>query len=364
MVAIVEFKSLKKLEGAEKGNYLSNLNIAASIASSNIEEATIPLPLISQLTSILREADCAEIDLTNGLPSAMSVLRIDQIGKNVNKEMQDLKSRVSTDVKDESKSLEQLIVERIKSKIYSFDTLAAEEMSSEDAQFYEILNPEFTMRDRLLLLKAILSNPFSLKTQVKIDYFMAGAGYYRHNCIITGLDPKENRFTGYKLIMNTYDKGHKRIINFNKDNTAALFRHEEELKKHFSTGDLSQMYREFSDIKHMWLERVVKSDFGPYSDKNTGEVVGLALPEDVFQGNPDAYVLNVSCESINTIAEINRDFKRTDTKQVKRNKTEYKITHPSISQKIKDFYKNDENVKVVGADTRYGRGGSSGGFSG
>jgi len=360
MVAIGESRSLKKLEGEDKKNYLNNLT-GAVLKVYNTPEMAIPVDSVCRLTRILGEADNVEMDLSTGLPNTMRILQIDRMSKDVKKELEELKSRISSDVKNgEGKFLEQMVVEKIKSKIYSFDTMAAEEMISESAPFYNILDTEFILRDKLYMLKAIESNPFSLSPQITMNYDRSDAGYYISRFTVTGFDPKENKFTGYKFVLDLNRKGRKRLIE--TENSELKQGYKEILKKQFSIGDLDLMYKEFSDIKHTWLRSVTKSTLGPYWDKHIEEATDLL--GNILKEPSNAYVLNVSYETVETETDHGEDFKRTDTSKVKKTKGSYKIAHPDILLKLKEFYKNDETVKVVGVDTNYGRGGSSGGFSG
>jgi len=342
MVAIAEFKSLKKLEGEDKKIYLSNLTSAVSIIYNTMEFKAVPLNAVSRLTHILGEADCVEIDLSNGLPNTMRILQIDRMSKDVKKELDELKSRMSSDVKnEEGKSLEQLIVEKIKSKIYSFDTMVAEEITSEKLPFYNILDTEFTLRDKLYMLRAIDSNPFTISPQVWFNCDYSASNYYVSRFTVTGFDPKENKFTGYKFVLDLNRKGKKRLIDEEKH----VFKqgYEEILKKQFSTGDLNSMYKEFSGIKHTWLRSVTKSTLGPYCSRHT-DMMNL---DKIFKDHPNAYVLNISYETRETENGHGEDFKRTDTSKLKTIQGSYKISHPDIALKIKDLYKNNNTVKVV-----------------
>ncbi|MDP2906423.1 MAG: hypothetical protein Q8O03_00635 [Nanoarchaeota archaeon] len=360
MVAINEFRSLKKLEGEEKKSYLNNLT-GAVLKAYNTPEMAIPIDSVCHLTHILGEADNVEIDLSTGLPNTMRILQIDRMSKDVKKELEELKSRISSDVKSvEGKSLEQMVVEKIKSKIYSFDTMAAEEIISESVPFYRILDTEFTLGDKMYMLKAIESNPFSLSPQITMNYDLSGEGWYVSRFTITGFDPKENKFTGYKFVLDLNRKGKKRLID--PENSRLKQGYEEILKKQFSIGDLDLMYKEFSDIKHTWLRSVIKSTLGPYWNRHTEE--DTTLLGNILKEPSNAYVLNVSYETIETETDHGEDFKRTDTSKLKKTKGSYKISHPDIALKLKEFYKNDETVKVVGVDTNYGRGGGPGGVNG
>ncbi len=360
MVAISEFRSLKKLEGEEKRNYLNNFSFAVSKVY-NLAEVAIPILSVQRLARILGEADYVEMDLLTGLPNTMMILQIDRMSKDVKKELEELKSRICSDVKSgEGKILEQMVVEKIKSKIYSFDKVAAEEMISENMPFYNILDTEFTLRNKLYMLKAIESDPFSLSPQITMSYDLSGAGYYVSHFTVTGFDPKENKFTGYKFVLDLNRKGRKRLID--TENSEFKQRYKEILKKQFSIGDLDLMYKEFSDIKHTWLRSVTKSTLGPYWDKHVEEATDLL--GNILKEPSNAYVLNASYETVETETGHGEDFKRTDTSKLKKTKGSYKISHPDIALKLKEFYKNDENIKVVGADTNYGRGGGPGGVNG
>lgn len=343
MVAISEFRSLKKLEGEEKKNYLNNFSVAVSRVH-NLQEIAMPILSVQQLIHILDEADHVEIDLSTGLPNTMRILQIDQMSKDVKKELEELKSRISSDVKNgEGKSLEQMVVEKIKSKIYSFDTVSAEEMISENMPFYNILDTEFTLRDKMYMLKAIESNPFSLSPQITMVYDLSDAGYYVSHFTVTGFDPKENKFTGYQFVLDLNRKGKKRLID--TESSRLKQGYEEILKKQFSIGDLDLMYKEFSDIKHTWLRSVTKSTLGPYWDKHIEEATGLL--GNILKEPLNAYVLNVSYATIETETGHGEDFKRTDTSKVKKIKLSYKISHPDTEYKLIEFYKGDENIIVI-----------------
>lgn len=341
MVAIAEFRSLKKLEGEDKKNYLDNLQNAVS-RLYHMSEMAMPQISVQKLVNILGEAGSVEVDVSNGLPNTMMILQVDRMSKDVKKELHELRSRISTGVNEEGKSLEQLIVEKIRSKIYSFDTMAAEEIISESAPFYSILDTEFTLRDKLYMLKAIEANPFDLRPQIKTEYTSTPDGYYISKLDITGFDPKENKFVGYRLVLDLNRKGKKRLLDLDKG--ALKQGYEEILKKQFSIGDLDLMYKEFSDIKHTWLRKITKSTLGPYCDKNTGMT---SLSENIFKDYPSAYVLNVSYDAIETETGHGEDFKRTDTSKVKKTKLSYKISHPDIAYKLKEFYKGDENIILI-----------------
>lgn len=335
-------KALKKLVGEEKINYLKNLNSAVGKYSSQ----TFPyFHTIPHLVHILTEPDYVEVDTSNGFPSTTSMLGIANMSKDIKKEFQDLKSRMSSGNKeDEEKSLEQMIVERIKSKIYSFDTLAAEEFKTEGTPYCDLINTELTLRNKLYLLKTIENRPLSLDTSLVSNLGSSGNQAYSGVLQFTGFDPRENKFVDYKIDIMFYYR--KKIID-SESREDIKPKYKEILKKQFSIGNIDSMYKALADIKHLWVAKITRSTLGPFCDKNTGEIPGIKLPENLFKNHPDAYVLNVSTETIDTSMELPESFKRTNTAQAKKINMVYRVVPQDISDKMVDFYKGDGSIKVV-----------------
>ncbi|MBM3199797.1 hypothetical protein FJZ53_02580 [Candidatus Woesearchaeota archaeon] len=356
-----EFQSLKKLYGAEKDDYLAHLSDAV-MKTCHTPDIALPITAVNQLTKILGQADCVEIDVYTGLPTTMRILQIDMMAKDVKKELQDLKSRLSSGSKaDEEKTLEQLIVDKVKSKIYSFDTLASEEIASENVPFCDILSSEFTLRDKLYLLRAIESNPFMLSPQISMNYDMSAAGYYTGKFSVAGFDSKANKFAGYKFYVDFTRKGRKRLID--EENSKLKQVYEEILKRQFATGNIDSLYKEFSDIKQVWLRKVTRSSLASYHDKNNVEFSGL--PKSMFKDNPNTYVMDVSFESIETMNGHGEDFKWTDKSKTQKLNLSLKVPHADITKLVKKFYENDKSVALLGEDlTKYGTGGGPGGING
>lgn len=332
---------LKKLEGEEKKAYLSNLRSAIKLVKPNIP-AYLPWEYLSTnfegLISALEEMNSFELDPSNGLPSNIDVLKVDNVKKNIDKELQDLKAKLFCQQEDKGLSLEQKLVERIKSKIYSFDTFVADEMLSEGTPLYEILNTEFVLRDRLYFLKAVENNHFT--TEIKIHN---SPSRDTNPTETSGFDPRENRFCGYKIRIHFSDKDRKKLFE-KHDTTKLKSKYDEILKKNFQSGNLDTMYKEVAGIKYLWLVCASRVTLGPYYDKHTGTT--LPIPEDIFKDKPEAFILNLSCETIEPLEDHSQDYRKNKKTEIKKTVFESKFVHKEIASQLKEIYKDNENVKI------------------
>lgn len=331
----------KKLEGEEKKAYLNNLRSAVK-GIQPIVPAYLPrgylLSNFEGMVSALEELNSFELDPSNGLPSTIDVLKVDSVKKNIDKELQDLKAKLFCQQDDKCLSLEQKLVERIKSKIYSFDTFVANEMLSEGTPLHELLNTEFVLRDRLYFLKAVGNNSFTTE-----------AGIYNspsrntNSIELSGFDPKENKFCGYKISIHFSDKDRKKLFE-KHDTTKLKSKYDEILKKNFQSGNLDAMYKEVFGIKYLWLACASRVTLGPYYDKHTGTT--LPIPEGIFQNNPEAFILNLSCEVIEPLEDHSQDYRKNKKTEIKKTVFESKFVHKDIASQLKEIYQGNENIKV------------------
>lgn len=339
-------KFLKKLAGEEKGAYLRNLlnaslNVSDCMDNTSIKTQSSYGPLHKKLFSlikILEEGKDVEVDLSTGLPSIVSMLKIDNIGKSIEKEKQDLKSKLSSQVKiSEGKESSQMLVERIKSKIYSFDTFAAEELRSEGTQFHELLNAELALRDRMYLLSSVSQYQFTTDPEKIIQ-----SGDSRGLFYITGFDSRENRFVSYLLQASFLSHRKKMFENEYSEYHKLKPKYDELFVKHFLAGDADSMFKAFLDTKRFWPEQISKTIVGPYLDYSIKESVdGMGG----YLRNPGDFVLEVSWENVAPSDSFEHYEEHKKTGITKENLT-YKITSKDLFAKLTELYKGDETVKV------------------
>jgi len=321
--------NLIKLEADKKDSYLNNLDAAAKMAESYLKCGGL-FKNFQDLISILYKSSLVEVDCSNGLPSKTSMLGANIIKKDIDKEFEDLKSKISSGVQNKhgDPNLEQMLVERIKSKIYSFDTFTADEIKSEGINFHEILNTEFTLRNRLYLLEAVKASSFNL------DGININCNKRNGNIEVIGFDSRHNVFLGYNIDFSySGPKAENKIFGFVKGIHGLRPKFEKKIKENF-LEDVTEMYKIFSNIRNIRTDKIVKITLGPYADANTGEVENLPLPENFFKEYPDAYVLDVSME-------------RIAGKEVNRKVYKFCLKNRDSRKKLKDFYKDDESVEVL-----------------
>lgn len=333
-------KFLKTLAGEEKVAYLRNL-LNASLNVSNYMDPTTYDPLHKRLFSlikILEEGKDVEVDLLTGLPSIVSMLKIDNRGKNIEKEKQDLKSKLSSQVKNsEGKEASQMLVERIKSKIYSFDTFAAEELRSEGTPLHELLNAELALRDRVYLLSSVSQYKFTTDPEKIIKSDESRGLFY-----ITGFDSRENKFVSY-LLQTGFLSHRKKMFEENEHSAYGKLKskYEDLLVKHFLAGDADSMFTAFLDTKRFWPLQISKIILGPYIDYSIKEAEGRGE----YLKSPGDFILEVSCEMVSPSDSFEHYEKHKKTGISKKNLT-YKITSRDMLAKLTELYKGDETVKV------------------
>lgn len=331
----------KELEGEEKKAYINNLRSAIRLTPTvpSHPSCVYLLSNFEGLISALEEGNRFELDPSNGLPSTIDVLKVDNVKKNINKEIQDLKAKLFCQQEDKGLSLEQKLVERIKSKIYSFDTFVADEMLSEGTPLYELLNTEFVLRDRLYFLRAVEANNFT--TEVKI---YNSPSRNTNSIELSGFDPRENKFCGYSISIRFSDKDRKKLFE-KHDTTKLKSKYEEIFKKNFQSGNLDTMHKEVSGIKYLWFVCASKVTLGPYYDKHTGGTAPSS-PEDIFKNNPEAFILNLSCETIEHLEDHSQDYRKNKKTEIKKTVFESKLIHKDIASQLREIYKDNENVRI------------------
>lgn len=336
-------KFLKKLAGEEKKTYLKNLFNASSNMPKYTDYDTYNTydrlhNKIASLIKIMEEGKDVEVDLSTGLPSIVSMLKIDNIGKNIEKEKQDMKSKLSSQVKNsEGKEAPQMLVERMKSKIYSFDTFAAEEFSSEGTPLHELLNAELALRDRMYLLSSVGTYKFTTDPERVIKSDSSSGIFY-----ITGFDSRENRFVSY--LLHTSFLSHKKKM-FEENEYSAYgklkSKYEDLLVKHFLAGNADSMFTAFLDTKRFWPKQISKTVVGPYLDYSIKEAEGMSE----YLKSPGDFILEVSCETVSPSDSFDHYEKHKKTGITKKNLA-YKITSRDMLAKLTELYKEDETVKV------------------
>lgn len=356
-------KNLKKLKGEEKKSYLNNLSTAVNILGETIQSYEHMRQNFCSLIQIIGNSAYVEVDCSTGMPSTPSILGVNAVKKNIERELDELRSKISSGVKEsDGKSLEQMLVKRVKSKIYSFDTFTAEGMQLENAPFHEILNTELALRDRLYFLSAVRdTSPFSLDVGIAGRLVLAGEGLYGGNFELIGFNPCQNRLTSYNFKINFPPKNRKKlfwdavhtkgiedlkIFSVRCEDTHFRFKdkYEELLKKNFLAGDIDSMYSAVSQIKHLWLAEVSRLTFDFYHDKNTGCLEDLKR---FFEDCPEAFVFNVSEEKVVALEDHSKDFKKNRATDIEKSKIIYKICPEEFVQNLREFYKGDKSIKVL-----------------
>lgn len=349
-------KNLKKLKGEKKEAYLSNLDKATDVLSESVKVYTHMYYNFRGLIKILDSSAYVDVDSSTGMPGTTSIIGVNTVKKDIEKELDELKSKVSSGIKEkEGKGLEQMIVEKMKSKIYSFDTITAEEMQSKNTPFHEILNTDLALKDRMHFLNAIKeSHLFSLDVEILGRFESVNDRLHKGNFELMGFNPGENRLTSYNFKINFLSKDKKRL--FTKHEGAAFYltcegnhlkfkdRYEELLKRNFSAGEIDSMYSEVSPIKYLWLAEVSKITFDSYQDKNTGNIGEL---EKFFEECPEAFVFNVTEEKIAALEDHSQDFKKNKATETKKSRIVYKLCPAEFVPKLKEFYQGDENIRIL-----------------
>ncbi len=342
-----------KLEGKAKDHYLSNLDTCRlylqekaenlnkySVLSKNITAdgylwlgKTYNFPMqkpdilqnIKGLISILHQKPQVEVSLATGMPAASMLMAIDYAGKNIDDELKELTSKISSgfaEKKDSKLTLENMLISRIKSKIYSFDTPAAESLQAEGKPLHEIIAPEITLRDRKYFLDAVKKNNFSIDSDIpttaaivdrkslNVDdcgYFLNKI-YYLLVCDIS--------FTDYDFTQGSFSKS---IIRFFVDEKKAkkIFlsplgdihediaeipgvlrpKYQKILGNAFKSRNIDLIYKHASDIRYFHPQEVMKLTLKRFYDANTDNA-SLGLPENFFRDYPDAVVMDVASERI------------------------------------------------------------------
>lgn len=356
-------KNLKKFKGEEKKSYLSNLNTAVNILGEAMQSYKHMCQNFCNLIRVIGDSAYVDVDCSTGMPSTPSILGINAVKKNIEKELDELKTKISSGIKEkEGKSLEQMIVERMKSKIYSFDTFTAEEMQLENTPFHEILNTDLALKDRLCFLNAVRdTSPFSLDVEIAGRLVLVDEGLYEGNFELMGFNPCQNRLTSYNFKINFLPKDRKKLFwivgNIGGIEDLKIFsarceggklrfkdKYEELLKKNFLVGDMDSMYSTVSQIKRLWLAEVSKMTFDFYHDRNTGCIEDL---KKFFEDCPEAFVFDVSEEKIVALKDHSKDFKKDKATDIEKSKVAYKICPKEFIQNLREFYKGGKSVRVL-----------------
>ena len=362
-----------KLEGKAKENYLSNLNNCMSYLqkqAENLESAYLKSSLriiaktttkddylwlgktygfsmqktdilqnIKSLISILYQRPQIEVSPATGMPATPMIMAIDYAGKNIDNELEELTSKVSSGFakkNDKELNIENLLIERIKSKIYAFDTPAAELLQAEGKPLHEIIAPELALRDRNYFLDAIKRNDFSIENDIpRAAAIIDRLAHDSYGISKTNIDEISNNnlkffvsdlnFTGYDFMQGSFSKSILRVfvnekkakkIFLSKDvkkkeieetNAELRPKYQKILGEAFKRGSIDHLYKDASNIKYFYPWDIMKLTLKRFYDANT-DSASLGLPEHFFRNYPDAVVMDIASERITAFYNKKEDL--------------------------------------------------------